>query len=139
MSIAVCPSPFAPPLLQGIITTTGQSVPSFRVGTFVLEVVALGRFPFHRSGRFPRSLQIPRSRSRYLMPGTSRIVNRFRPRFSQGDHTRLGYHCHPYNFGYVCGSLLTFVFLIPTCRCLCSNFYHHVHHLGFWPKQLMVV
>jgi hypothetical protein len=63
------PAPFAPRALPRFITTTEQSAPSQRIGTFSLAVGAACAFPLASPSRFSRSAQEPGRDSRRLHAG----------------------------------------------------------------------
>jgi hypothetical protein len=54
---------------RNFIAPTGCSVPVLRIGTLILGDLPLGFLPWHRSDRFPCSLQKPAIRSRHLYAG----------------------------------------------------------------------
>lgn len=63
----------AAPLLHShygnFIAPTDCSVPVLRIGTLILGDLPLGFLPWHRSDRFPCSIQKPAIRSRHLYAG----------------------------------------------------------------------
>src|SRR5262245_41758215 len=63
------PAPFAPRALPRFTTTTKQSAPSRRIGTFGLAVDATCAFPLPSPARFSRSAREPSRGSRRLHAG----------------------------------------------------------------------
>jgi hypothetical protein len=63
------PAPFAPRELPRFLTTTEQSAPGLRIGTFSLTVLPLVPFPLPSQAKFSSSLRKPGLESRLLYTG----------------------------------------------------------------------